>query len=198
MMAKFCLSVKNELFDDAKGMVMSKSIGNALRIAGVQAALRSSVEATFLNPDEDFDVTTVVINGDDMTRALALVGYSVQCHFTILDATQRKGTKRSLALEMPEAENIDSEFLQLHRHKIQKLFSSATNGEILMSKITKDKVYPQIGTKTGSEEARKFISALQLHGIGKFDDNDRKFVLFNRENISAPEKIELFKKLGIW
>ena len=91
----------------------------------------------------------MTINGDDMTRALALVGYSVQCHFTILDATQRKGVKRNLALEMPDAENIDSEFLQLHRQKIQKMFAMATNNEIPVSKITKDKIYPQDRYKDG-------------------------------------------------
>ena len=189
---------KNELFEDAKSMVMSKSIGNVLRIAGIQAALRTSLETTLLLPDDVFDINSAVINGEDMRRALELVSYSVKCHFSILETTQRRGVKRSLVLEMPDPASNDTDFLLLHRLKIQKLFGSAVNNEIAICKITKDHLYPQIGSNSSGQDARKFLGALQIHGLGRLEDNERKFVLFDRENVTSPEKVELFKKLGVY
>lgn len=193
---------KDELFEDTKSMIKSKSIGNLLRVSGVQAALRFSLHAVQNTDDQDIidAMDSIIITKDDMQRALAIVSYSVRCLFALIDATKTKNASTTLKrkLEMPSSVEMDEEFICLHKSKVKKLIDSASNGEIMVATVTKNHIYPQIGQKPTSDDARKFLRGLQLHGLGKLVDAEKKFVFVQQENIVSVEKINFFKRLGIY
>ena len=198
---------RNEIFEDVKSMIMSKSIGNVLRVSGILAAIRTSLELLHehdLDDDSEMslsprDKSSIKVTATDMQRSMNIVRYSVKCLCTITDATKQKpSAKRPILQEMPDAENIDAEFLQLHKGKIQKMLANSINREILFASITKNHYYPQIGSKSSADDGRKFVRALEIHGLGHLDNNGRKFVFFNKENVFAPEQIDLFKRIGIY
>ena len=68
--------------------------------------------------------------------------------------------------------------------------------EILIKQITKN-LYPQIGEKYSRENARTFLSALELHGIGKISDDKKRFMLNQNKNLNSPNKMKLFNRIGI-
>ena len=200
---------KADQFEGIKSSILTKSIGNALRVAALQCALNVSLKMyETINQNEDAMTQTALeecdytISGDDMKRSINIVSYSVNCLFSLLDSTnesKRLGLKRPLT-EMPAVENIDTEFLYKYCGKIQKLFAhiEGETKSIPVSKITKNHIYPQIGNKSSGENARTFLSALEKYGIGKYSVDKKEFLLTEKENIDSPEKIKLFNRLGIY
>ena len=93
---------KKDKFEDIKSMIMSKSIGNVLRVAGIQCALRIALEA--FKKDKTIDTEDLQIQLIDMERAVVIVKYSVECLISLIDSTstacQSKGVKRPR--EMPD------------------------------------------------------------------------------------------------
>ena len=190
---------KSDKFDDHKAMVKTKSISNVLRVAGVQCAMRCALDIVKMGL-KDINLDNVIITGSDMERSLNLVTYSVKCIFSLIDSTievKRKSLKRYH--EMPKANDIDVEFLEKHKGKIQKIYSTAENYIVPVSVITKNHLYPQIGCKSSSEDAKTFLEALQLHGLGKYEENQKRprFVLMQKENVITEEKLRLFNRLGL-
>ena len=72
---------KKDLFDDKKSMILSKAIGNVLRISGIQAALRYG-EA--LSRGDDVPEQPVICK-EDMMRSISLVKYSVECMMSLVE-----------------------------------------------------------------------------------------------------------------
>ena len=103
---------------------------------------------------------------------------------------------------LPDPEVMDSEFLQIHKSKIQKLFQLDSQS-VPFSTITRDHLYPQIGGKANSEDAKKFLRGLQLNGIGTFHKKELNvskkpvFIVNKKENVSSPSKINLYNRLGL-
>ncbi|XP_066929300.1 uncharacterized protein [Clytia hemisphaerica] len=173
---------KADVFEDMKSMIMSKSIGNVLRVAALQCALRvvtSNLDADDLS-NLDFTIGMV-----DMERAITLVTYSVNCLIALIDSTKntsRNGRKRHSEMPLPEV--MDEEFLLVHKAKIKKIFTQ--NSKIVpVSSITRNHMCPQIGGKNGSEEAKRFLKGLELNGLGKLSvENDKSvFIVTDKENI---------------
>ena len=140
-------------------MIISKSIGNVLRVAGVQCALRIALEA--FRKDKIIDTEDLRIQLIDKERAIVIVKYSVECLISLIDSTstacQSNSVKRPS--EMPDSEVIDSEFLQTHKNKIQKL-SQLESQSVPFSTITGNHLHPQTGGKANSEDATKFLRGL--------------------------------------
>ena len=115
---------KADVFEDMKSMIMSKSIGNVLRVSAVECVLR--VATSNLEKDDlshlDFKISVI-----DMERAITLVTYSVDCLIALIDSTkQNNSTGRKRHIEMPAPESMDEEFLMVHKAKIRKIFTQRT------------------------------------------------------------------------
>lgn len=188
---------KNDVFEDTKSMIKSKSIGNVLRIAGIQSAVRSAIQS---NEDGLIDLSCVEVTTIDIERALNLVNYSVECLFSLIDATnssKSKGVKRMR--EMPEPEAMDEEFLMLHKSKIQKLYKYDSH-EVPMSTITRNHLYPQIGGKSNVDEAKKFLKGLEKNGLGSIreESSNKKWIFILKDKENIPSDNNIFKRLGIF
>ena len=113
---------KKNKYEDIKGMIMSKSIVNVLRVAGIQCALRVALEA--FRKDKIIDTEDLQIQLIDMGRAVVIVKYSVDCLISLIYSTstayQSKGVKRPS--EMPYPEVMDSEFPQITQKQNSKTF----------------------------------------------------------------------------
>ena len=191
---------QNDRFDDKKSMILSKAIGNTLRISGIQAALRMASQAIHIGDDMSDSCTIIAL---DMERAITIVKYSVGCLTTLVDSLDKSyscaaATKRSIGA-MPESEVIDKDFIIIHRAKVQKIFQSSTK-PVEFSQITKNHWYPQLGGKSGSgaANAKKFVEGLQRNGLGKLETVDGKlvFTLVDIENASL-HMLEFLKALGV-
>ena len=192
---------KEEKFNDLKSMILSKSIGNVLRVSAVQCALRLGLNS--LANDNAFE--NILIEREDIVRAIVLVKYSVNVLLSIIDDTRGSSPvpvmKRKRNEYMPEPHVMDEEFLHMHRAKIQKIFNQDTK-VIPFSQISRNHLYPQIGGKQDRVCAIKFLKGLEKNGLGMFyegeSDYGKKatFVIIDKENTS-PEKMELLKSLGI-
>ena len=105
---------------------------------------------------------------------------------------------------MPASDIIDKDFLIVHQGKIKKLYEEQQiNGSIkvLLSKVTKNHLYPQIGGASGSEIATNFLKGLQNNGLGKYveDLGHKYFEMIDLDNIeNIPEEtLNLLNDLGI-
>ena len=186
-------ALEDDKFDDTKAMLMSKSIGNVLRVAGVQCALRFGQNS--IN-DENISTQDVRISFDDMKRAIALIKYSVEC-LLIVCSVKKTEIRRKRPLEMPKPDCVDREFLLMYKLKIQKMHANTTNGVITLSLITKNHYYPQLGKSSGAD-AHNFTKALELHGIGKNTEVNgvKSFAFIDKENANT-EQMALLNDLGI-
>ena len=185
---------KADVFEDVKSMIKSKSVGNVLRVAGIQCALRAAIKNT------EIDKTDLVIIKEDMERALVLVKYSLECLFSLIDTTKESSkTGKKRYLEMPDPLTMDSEFLSLHKSKIQKIFNQGTV-EVPVSTITRNHLCPQIGGKTNADDVRKFLKGLELNGLGELKNDTKEkavFKLVDKENTNDPKTVNLIKKLDL-
>ena len=75
--------------------------------------------------------------------------------------TSRKSTTKP---PLQEPENLTVEYLQQYQKVTKRLLQNDT---VLLTKITKDKVYPIINDISGSQVANKFVRGLQHLGFGK-------------------------------
>ena len=206
-----------EQFEEVKCTILSKSIGHVLRLAGIQSAIRicldemNGTQEIGNDNENEFEGCSKYnwINEDDMKRAIVLVKYSMQCLFSIIDASKdivtKPGKKRDISNVMPSANAMDEEFLMLHKCKIQKLFTMPDDNdnnimasEIKVSKITKNHMVPQIGGKSCSADVKKFLKGLENHGLGELIENTQNsfFRVANKENVSE-NVLNFMDKLGI-
>ena len=124
---------------------------------------------------DEVDIDDLVITGDDMERALTIVDYSVRCLFALIDATGSKNQPTKRKLEMPSEKEIDEDFIMIHKLKVKKLFNSSIDGEIMVANVTKNHIYPQIGHKPSSEDARTFLKGLEMNGVGTLKPGGKVF-----------------------
>jgi len=74
---------------------------------------------------------------------------------------------------------------------------AADENEIPLSKVTRNYICPQIGGKT---DVPKFLTGLELHGLGKLiqNCNDKPiFKLANKETLTEQKTINLFNNLDL-
>ena len=107
---------------------------------------------------------------------------------------------------MPNVEAIDREFIKIHRKKVLKMYEeqqmTGTN-VILVSKITKNHWYPQLGGDSGTDTAVKFLKGLETNKLGRLVSTPlsqhKHFEMINLkelENIPA-EDLEFLRELGV-
>ena len=83
----FVLKTREEnKFEDAKTMILSKAVGNILRVAAVQCAMRI---ANTSNEEEADLLEDAQISAEDIKRAETIVKYSVKCLSILNDGKQR-------------------------------------------------------------------------------------------------------------
>ena len=187
----------NDKYEDTKSMFLSKSLANALRVAAVQCALRFVV-GSIEDAEFDDDITNAIISKEDMSRALTLVKYSVNCLSSISDSINLLKKKKRPAC-MPNSDVIDRDFLLMYKAKINKILSHSTNNKIAISYITRNHLYPKIGGKSTSADCMKFLCGLQFNGIGKIieeENGSNYFVFVEKENASV-DQLELIKDLDL-
>ena len=78
---------EKDLFDDKKSMILSKAIGNVLRVSGIQAAMREAVNS--IKNDTEM-VENFIVTAEDMQRAMNIVKYSVRCLTSLVDSLSGK------------------------------------------------------------------------------------------------------------
>ena len=197
---------QKDLFEDTKCAVLSKSVSNVIRISAVQCALRNTVSA---KRGEVFDIG--VICEEDVKAAIAIVKYSFNCVTSLLESTayarpNSVAKKRKRETVMPTAEAIDREFIKHHKKKVLKMYDeqqkTGTN-IILVSKITKNHWYPQLGGDSGSDTAVTFLKGLEANNLGRLVTtvlSEHKFFeminLKELENIPE-EDLEFLRELGV-
>ena len=95
---------------------------------------------------------------------------------------------------------MDKKCLMIHKAKVKKLFTetSPETKSIEMRRITKDHLYSQVGGKSNAVNAKKFISGLEKHGLGKVEtiEGEACFKLIDFEN-ATPAEIEFCNELGV-
>ena len=180
-------------YEDSLTMILSKAVGNLLRVAAIQCAMRFACSIQ----SEDVDMEDAKITGLDMKRAESVIKYSVKCQSVLNDGRKRcaKGKKRPAA--MPDVECIDKEFIELYKGKIKKIYNNSINGKIPLSSITKNHWYPCIGKSTGAD-AFIFMEAIVKHGLGQlFEENGMKCFQFTEKENASADQISFFNKIGV-
>ena len=173
---------QDNLFEEARLSIKSKSVGIMVRLAGICCLLREAVEK---ENGSDFKL---VIQREDIKRAIVMVKYSNAISFFLLDekAKVTKGVKRSL----PEPEDLTVEFLIPFNKKVKLLVTSEFT---YCSSINRNNLYPIINNERSNDIGNKFIKGLVNLGFGKMETREGKpgFKPFNPNQQDCKEQKKL-------
>ena len=110
---------RENLYDETRVSVMSKSLGLAMRLSGVMCLFRNSMMSLevigeneeAMNNSGDYDMPMLVTKAD-FEMALNLTKYSVQTSFALLppekphNGTQKKSEPKAVKIPVPDPENF--------------------------------------------------------------------------------------------
>ena len=167
---------RENLYDETRVSVMSKSLGLAMRLSGVMCLFRNAMMSLevigeneeAMNNSGDYDMPMLVTKAD-FEMALNLTKYSVQTSFALLppekprNGTQKKSEPKAVKIPVPDPENFTMDYA-VSNQKLIKRYLNVPN--IPLSLVTRDKLYPIVNNVQGAHVGTKFVNGLQSLGLG--------------------------------
>ena len=186
---------KQDLFEEARVSVKSKSVGIMVRLSGILSLLREGVSR------DSFQSFKLEITKEDVVRAINIVRYSNEISFHLLNEKNEKiksGVKAAKS-PVPHPDEMSVEFLVPYHKKVKILMD---NEFTPIADINKNNVYPIINNERSNDVGMRFVKGLVALGFGEIKNvNGRNgFKRYNPDDENCPEREALkqkYKKLNL-
>ena len=189
---------QEDVFEEAKLSIKSKSLGLLMRISGVISLLRLATEnLPCSGMKQACDPCEILVHKNDAEMALKIVDYSVNNAFALLPKIQevsRKSSTIKMKSPLPEPENLTMEYLRQYERVTKRLLSEKS---IPLATVSKNKIYPIVNNVMGSHIANKFVNGIVKLGFGQVSPSSKSFKRYHPNYESCPnscDKEELRKK----
>ena len=182
---------KDDLYEEARVSIKSKSVGIMVRLAGICCLLREAIQK-----EEPSELVMEILK-EDIVRAITIVKYSNAISFYLLD--EKAKIAKSLKRSLPEADDLTLDFLIPFNKKVKTL---VTADFTTCAEINRNNLYPIINNQRSNDVGQKFVNGLVELGFGKLETRNGKsgFVPYHpdKQDCPNPEQLKSYwEKLNI-
>ena len=207
---------EDNIYEESRVSVMSKSIGLSMRLSGVICLMRNIIlmigeeeknEKSTGEDTDDMEVShegmkksestiTFMVNKEDFKMGLSIAQYSVKTSFALMTDNithKRSGAvpSRSAKLPVPEPENFTIDYAVENAKLVRRYLSTPS---VPLSMVSRDKMYPIVNNQQGQTIGKKFVEGLRSIGLGYLSPTSKSFKRYNPDDEKCPDRDNLRTK----